>query len=157
MVTRSSISAAAGYESMKLFLTARLRPHRMATFGAATQSRARTTICTAMLTSTSTASAAASSLLHNRCDASGRRAGRLWGNRGLLIRGLGCRGRKQMKIAFVFGWRVGSRGHVDYCQHADDDANGRHGAYGTSSLFPIGHDHLVPRRSYALAVSGCRG
>ena len=49
-----------------------------------------------------------------------------------------------MQIAFVFGWRVGSRSHVNDCQHVDDHADGRHGAYNTAGLFPVGHDHLTP-------------
>src|SRR6476619_8430189 len=67
------------------------------------------------------------------------------------------RRREQMQIAIAVRWPVGSRSHVNDCQHADDNANGRHSAYNTSRLFPISHDHLTPRVIYAPATIGCQG
>ena len=84
-----------------------------------------------------------------------RISGRLWAIAGLSVRSQSCRWRQQVQVTNVFRGGGRSRGHVDDGQHANDDANSRHRSYDTPGLFPIGHDQLVPRRFYALAVSGC--
>jgi hypothetical protein len=67
------------------------------------------------------------------------------------------RRRKQMQVAIVFCRRVGARGHVNDCQHTDDQHNGRHGSYDTPGLFSVGHDHLTRARLYAMMMCRYQG